>query len=127
MADAGGQTVVAFGFGGNSRSFAIAFDAIAAVANLAYIAVDEIHKAESGELQMAISTCVQQSAGDIANLQSQILSLQALIQNEHKQIMNNDDNNRDLVMTNLEMVKDELIKILNKPLGQRSEFPIILE
>ncbi len=116
MADVGGQDFVIFGAGGNTRTIAIAFDTIAAVANLAYITVDEIHKTESGAVQGAIMDCVNQTAGEIA-------SLKALIQIEHYQIKANDNTNRDTIMTKLEEVRAEVVNLLNTPLGQRPSFP----
>ena len=116
MADVGGQDFVIFGAGGNTRTIAIAFDTIAAVANLAYITVDEIHKTESGAVQGAIMDCVNQTAGEIA-------SLKALIQLEHGQIKANDNANRDTIMTKLEEIRAEVVNLLNTPLGQRPTFP----
>jgi hypothetical protein len=123
-ADFGGQDFVAFGFGGNTRTLAIAFDTIALAANIAYITIDEIHKSESGELQSAIMNCVNQTAGEIAALQTQILQLQVLIQQEHEEIMANDNMNTATIVTNLEEVRAELVDLLNTPMGRRDEFPI---
>lgn len=123
-ADFGGQDFVAFGFGGNTRTVAIAFDTIATVANVAYIAIDEENKAENGALQRAISDCVSQSAGEIAALQSQILALQVLIQDEHSAIMANDNANTATIMNKLEQIRTELVDILNTPLGGRENFPV---
>lgn len=123
-ADYGGQDFVAFGFGGNTRTVAIVFDTIATVANVAYIAIDEENKAENGALQRAISDCVIQSAGEIAALQTQVLALQVLMQDEHSAIMINDNANTATVLSKLEQVRTELIDILNTPLGVREEFPV---
>jgi hypothetical protein len=122
-ADFGGQAFVAFGFGGNTRTVAIAFDSIATVANVAYIAIDESNKSENGALQRAISDCVTQSAGEIAALQAQILELKVQIQQEHEAIMANDNANTATIVSNLEKVRAELVEILNTPLGARENFP----
>ena len=112
-ADFGGQVFVAFGFGGNTRTVAVAFDTIALAANIAYITIDEIHKSESGELQAAIMNCVNQSAGEIEALQTQILELKFMIQQEHDEIIANDNANT-----------ATLVDLLNTPQGRRDEFPI---
>lgn len=119
-----GQDVIAFGFGGNARGLAAVFDGLALAANIAYIIVDELHKQESGELQGAIMNCVNQSAGEVAALQTQLLNLQALIQKEHDVIQDNDNTNTATIMTNLENVRAELIDVLNTPQGLRDAFPI---
>ncbi|MDH3947384.1 MAG: hypothetical protein OEU74_00325 [Gammaproteobacteria bacterium] len=123
-ADFGGQDFVAFGFGGNTRTLAVAFDSIATAANVVFIALDESRRAESSELQTAISDCVSQSAGEIAALQTQVLELQVQIQQEHDEIMANDNANMATILSNLEQVRAELAEILNTPLGVREEFPV---
>ncbi len=116
MADFGGQDFIIFGHGGNTRTIAVAFDAAALVANIAYIVLDEINKAEGGELQSAIMNCVNQSANAIGDLK-------ATIQREHGEIKNNDNANRDKIMTKLEEVRAEVVNLLNMPQGQRPDFP----
>lgn len=123
-ADWGSQAVVAFGFGGNARTVAVFTDAAALAANIAYITVDELHKEQSGELQSAIMNCVHQTAGDIAELKTQLYNLQVIIQKEHQEIINNDDANTDTILTNLEKVRAELVDLLNTPQGRRDAFPI---
>lgn len=93
-ADSAGQTLVAFGFGGNARTLAIVFDFVALAADLAYLAVDEIQKREAGALQAAVMDCVIQTAGEIA-------ALQDLMQQQH----------------------DEIRALLNTPHGQRPTWP----
>jgi flagellin-specific chaperone FliS len=123
-ADFGGQNFVVLGHGGNTRSIAIAFDAIALVANFAYITVDELHKIQSRGSQAALANCVSQSVDELAALKSQILALQVLIQAEHTAIRTNDNTNKDTIVDNLENVRAELVNLLNTPQGRRDGFPI---
>ncbi|MDH3911895.1 MAG: hypothetical protein OEU09_11410 [Rhodospirillales bacterium] len=116
MDSATGQTVVFFGSGGNGRAAAVIVDAAALTAELAYITVEEIANAESAELQAATMNCVIKVAGDIAALQAQM----AL---EHANIMANDDKNTATIMTKVEEVRAEVVRLLNTPQGQREEFP----
>jgi hypothetical protein len=117
MDSASGQTVVAFGAGGNGRAAAVIVDAVALTAELAYITVEEIANAESAGLQAATMNCVIQVAGDIAELQVQMAR-------EHAEIMANDDANTAMIMNQVEEVRAELVRILNTPHGQREQFPV---
>ena len=126
-ADVMGQ--VAFGF--NARGAAAVFDAAAAVADIVYINVDFERQAESAASQAAILDCVIQSAGEItdlkaeiASLQGQIATLQLQMQQDHERIEANDDENTATIMTKVEMVREEVVRLLNTPHGQRDEFPV---
>jgi hypothetical protein len=120
-ADLTGQTVVLFGNGGNVRSGAAIFHSIAMLANIAYIAVDEVNKMESEQQQNAIMDCVNQSAGEVAAVQTEILELRnqldlavVALQEAHQAIQDNDDLNT-----------AELIRLLHTPEGMRtSERPV---
>lgn len=125
-ADVMGQ--VAFGF--NARGAAAVFDTIAAVADIAYLNVEFERQRDSAASQAAILNCVTQSAGEIAALQGQVASLQAQIvtlqlqmQQDHDEIMANDNTNTATIMTKVEMVREEVVELLNTPQGQREQFP----
>ena len=122
-ADFGGQDFVIFGHGGNTRSVAVVFDSVALVANIAYIVVDELAKAESGKAQGAILSCVGDTSTQIAALQTQISELQTLVQKDHAHIVANDDANRATMVNRLNEVRWDVIDLLNTPLGQRPDFP----
>jgi hypothetical protein len=105
-----GQTVVAAGFGGNTKTAQMPFEVAAAVANIAYIAVDEANKLEAGNMQAAIMDCSAQTANAVAALIDQVAELKDLMQQQHKGIVDNDDENT-----------TEIIQVLNTPHGQREK------
>jgi hypothetical protein len=101
----------AFGF--NARSAGVVADGIAAVADIAFIAVDFRRQEDSRALQNAIMDCVVESADQIAALRADVAALKVLMQQEHDDIMANDDENTAMI-----------IQLLNTPQGQREQFPI---
>ena len=103
------QTAVAFGFGGNASSLAVALDGAAAIANLAYITLDEIAALEGAELQNAIMACVNQSASDIQTILALLTQVKQQMHDEHGDIMDNDDLNT-----------DEVVRLLHTPEGMRT-------
>ena len=109
MADIMGQD----GLGFNARAGAAAFDSIALVARLALNATEDIQRAESAELQVAIMECTAQTANAIAELRAEVAILKTLMQQEHGAIMDNDDENA-----------ARIIQLLNTPQGRREQFPI---
>jgi hypothetical protein len=79
LASSCGQVVVAFGFGGNCRSYAAPFDAIALAADIAYTTADiALHDWES-QRQTAILNCVGETAAALETMRQQI-------QTEHEYI-----------------------------------------
>lgn len=102
------QTAVAFGFGGNASSLAVALDGAAAIANLAYITLDEIAGLEDAELQSAIMACVNQSASDIQAILALLTQMKAQMHEEHVGIMDNDNANT-----------DEVVRLMHTPEGMR--------
>jgi hypothetical protein len=114
---ASGQTVVVLGSGGNGRAFATIANAASMVLELAYITLDEIVSAETSALQAATMACVVQVAGQVA-------ALQALMMQQHGEIMANDDANTAAIQTRLNEVEAELSRLLNTPQGQRDNFPV---
>jgi len=114
---ASGQTVVVLGSGGNGRAFATIANAAAMVIELAYITLDEIVGAETSALQAATMACVAQVAGQVA-------ALQALMIQQHLEIMANDDENTAAIQTRLNEVEAELSRLLNTPSGRRDDFPV---
>ncbi len=117
MDSATGQTVVVFGTGGNGRAAAVIVDSAALAVELAYITVDEILSAESSALQDATAQCILSVAGDIA-------ALQALMIQQHRDIMDNDDANTVKLSQQVEEVRAEVVQIMNTPLGRRDDFPV---
>jgi len=117
MDSATGQTVVVFGTGGNGRAAAVIVDSAALAVELAYITVDEILSAESSALQDATAQCILSVAGDIA-------ALQALMIQQHRDIMDNDDANTFKLSQQVEEVRAEVVQIMNTPLGRRDDFPV---
>jgi hypothetical protein len=117
MDSATGQTVVVFGTGGNGRAAAIIVDSAALAVELAYITVDEILGAESSALQDATAQCILSVAGDIA-------ALQALMIQQHGEIITNDDANTAMLRNQIEDVRAEVVQLLNTPQGRREEFPV---
>jgi hypothetical protein len=117
MDSATGQTVVVFGSGGNGRAAAVIVDSAALAVELAYITVDEILSAESSSLQDATAQCILKVAGDIA-------ALQALMIQQHGEIIANDDANTAMLQDQIETVRAQVVRLLNTPQGQRDEFPI---
>lgn len=114
---ASGQTVVVLGSGGNGRAFATIANAASMVLELAYITLDEIVSAETSALQAATMACVAQVAGQVA-------ALQALMIQQHGEIMANDDANTAAIQTRLNEVEAELSRLLNTPPGRRDDFPV---
>jgi len=113
IADSGtGQTAVAVGFGGNARAAAIIADAAALAVELSYITIDEILSSENGALQTATLECTIKLAGDIAEMQ-------ALMIQQHHDIMDNDDQNTAELMNKIELVRAEMYRLLNTPQGRR--------
>jgi len=117
MDSATGQTVVVFGTGGNGRAAAVIIDSAALAVELAYITVDEILSAESSALQDATAQCILSVAGDIA-------ALQALMIQQHGDIMANDDANTARLSQQVEEVRAEVVHLMNTPLGRRDDFPV---
>ena len=106
------QTAVALGFGGNGSLVCVAFDAATLVANLAYIAVDEADKVQNGNVQAAIMACSAKTADVVAGLLADVAALKELMQQEHDDIVTNDDVNT-----------TEIVNVLNTPHGLRDKFP----
>jgi hypothetical protein len=118
MANTGCQQVaVALGFGGNGSAACLTFQSAATVLEIAYVTIDEIRKMEAGAVQAATMSCLQKVQGDIsegfANLYSQ-----------HAEIKANDNANAAKIMNQIEQVRAEIVRLLNTPQGQRSEFPV---
>jgi len=91
------------------------------LANLAYIAVDEINRIEVERQQTAIMDCVNKSSGDlmaalteIADLRNRLEEALVELQDAHQAIEENDNLNT-----------AELIRLLHTPEGMRtSERPV---
>jgi hypothetical protein len=117
-ADIGGQNIpIPFDGSINSRWIAIAVDAAALAVNIVYIVSDEAVKKASADKQEAIAQCVSKTASDIADLRKQMIE-------DHSDIMANDDQNTETIVTNLEKVRAEVVNLLNTPQGRRDWFPI---
>ncbi|GAO03719.1 hypothetical protein [Anaeromyxobacter sp. PSR-1] len=119
VADVGGQDALGF----NALGITLIPETAAAIANVVYIGVDEIHKQESGAVQGAIMACVNQTAGDLAELRSLVEQLVTLVQQEHTRTRGRDDDNTAALSTQVEEVRREVVDLLNTPLGQRPVFP----
>lgn len=107
-----GQTAVALGFGGNASAAAAAFSSAALAADLLYITADELVKWKSGEYQEAMMACITQTNDEVGALAEALAALQTIMQQEHGDIMTNDDENT-----------TEIVHVLNTPHGQRDEHP----
>ncbi len=116
IVDLTGQT--AFGF--NARSAGVVADGIAALADIAFIAVDFRRQEDSRALQNAIMDCVVESANQIAALRADVAALKALMQKEHSDIMANDDKNTAKIIQKTVRI----IRLLNTPQGRREQFPV---
>lgn len=110
------QTAVALGFGGNGSVVCLIFETAASILEIAYTTVDEILKAEESTLQSSTLACLQQTAGGIdagfANLY-----------NQHTGIKNNDNANTARILTKIDQVRSELVRLLTTPQGRRDQFP----
>ena len=111
------QTAVALGFGGNGSVVCLVFETAASVLEVAYVTTDEILKTEMSALQSSTLECLQQTAGEI---DTGFMNLYA----QHNNIILNDNDNRDAIITKIEEVRLELINLLSTPLGQRAIFPV---
>lgn len=109
MDSASGQTVVAFGAGGNGRAAAVIVNSAALAAEMAYITVDEIASAEAAAVQEATLACVKKVADDLAALRAQMINDHNQLKSEHQEL------GEDHV---------KITNILNTPHGQREEFPL---
>jgi hypothetical protein len=111
------QTAVALGFGGNGSVVCLVFETAASILEIAYVTTDEILKIESSALQTATLSCLQKMQGDIETGFTNLY-------NQHADIKANDNNNTAKIMNQIEQVRAEVVRLLNTPQGQRSDFPV---
>jgi hypothetical protein len=112
----------AMGF--NAQAVAVAFDVAWLVADLSATIAEQMQAEESSAVQDAIMSCVMATAGDVAQLATEIADVKAKMQLQHAQIMLNDNTNTAELLHQLEQARREIVDLLNTPQGQRALFPV---
>ena len=96
---------VAFGFGGggggNSSAAGVVTAVIKGVAEMAYVIVDEIVSNRQAEIQKNTFACLQKAVQDISTVQGKT----------------------DAIAEQIELLREEVVRLLCTPQGRRPEFP----
>jgi hypothetical protein len=111
---------VAFGFGGggggNSSAAGVVTAVIKGVAEMAYVVVDEIVSNRQAEIQKNTFACLQEAVQDIAAVEGKVDANAMMLLNEIMAA-------RTALSEQIELMREEIVRLLCTPPGRRPEFP----